>query len=591
MSVNDVEVVNGDHGDSVAQVGLTPRSYQLEMLVESMRHNIIIAMDTGSGKTLIATLRIQAELERCAAEKLVWFCVPTVALAEQQHQVISSQLTAYQSRVLSGKDNCQFWTKQTWTDVLTDTRICVSTHDILLDALVHGFVNIEQIALLIFDEAHKATKNHSSNRIMQSFYHPTPDECRPSILGLTASPVINDKVDNLDKLESNLNAISRTPKLHRSELLTHVHLPQLIQVFYRPYDEHEIPLTSALLSLRFKYEDYNLNEDPWIIKMQNETDPQCDRWLTKAITKKITQVCQNIKSSTTLTNFMARWCREQLLDLCKKAEAIAVTLGPWAIDLYIYQCIQKFRNVAVDSFTIEDDVQVLEKLHLRNLFDSIGAAAPAKEDLKSDYESISPKVGALIDFLKSEDTATFSGLVFVQTRAEVAILSQLLMAHTSTKSFNVGTFVGESGYSGRKLAVGELADIRNQKTTLDDLRLGKKNLIVTTNALEEGIDVSACNVVVCFEKPPNLKSFVQRRGRARKRSSKYAILLDPTKDSHLTLKWLDLEAMMKEIYSDHMRELQRLQALEDEESGDSRELYIPETGYVIHCLSLKCSHV
>lgn len=41
------------------------RSYQLELLEESLSRNIIIALDTGSGKTHIAVLRIKTEvLER-----------------------------------------------------------------------------------------------------------------------------------------------------------------------------------------------------------------------------------------------------------------------------------------------------------------------------------------------------------------------------------------------------------------------------------------------------------------------------------------------------------------------------------------------
>ena len=83
---------------------------------------------------------------------------------------------------------------------------------------------------------------------------------------------------------------------------------------------------------------------------------------------------------------------------------------------------------------------------------------------------------ALIEFLKMEDSATFAGLVFVQTRAEVAVLSQVLMLHPLTCSFAVSTFVGESGHSSRKTVLGELVDVRNQKTTLDDLRQGVKTL-------------------------------------------------------------------------------------------------------------------
>ena len=41
-----------------------PRKYQLEMLEESLRRNIIIALDTGAGKTHIAVLRMKHEVER-----------------------------------------------------------------------------------------------------------------------------------------------------------------------------------------------------------------------------------------------------------------------------------------------------------------------------------------------------------------------------------------------------------------------------------------------------------------------------------------------------------------------------------------------
>ena len=40
------------------------RTYQQEMLEASLQRNIVVAMDTGSGKTHIAILRIKYELER-----------------------------------------------------------------------------------------------------------------------------------------------------------------------------------------------------------------------------------------------------------------------------------------------------------------------------------------------------------------------------------------------------------------------------------------------------------------------------------------------------------------------------------------------
>ena len=52
--------------DPVQPVSAMPatRGYQQEMLEESLRNNIIIALDTGSGKTHIAVLRLKHEMER-----------------------------------------------------------------------------------------------------------------------------------------------------------------------------------------------------------------------------------------------------------------------------------------------------------------------------------------------------------------------------------------------------------------------------------------------------------------------------------------------------------------------------------------------
>jgi len=56
---------------------IKPRPYQLEMVQESLSKNIIIAMDTGSGKTHCAVMRMQYELERVRPGQLIWFLAPT----------------------------------------------------------------------------------------------------------------------------------------------------------------------------------------------------------------------------------------------------------------------------------------------------------------------------------------------------------------------------------------------------------------------------------------------------------------------------------------------------------------------------------
>jgi ERCC4-related helicase len=113
-------------------------------------------MDTGSGKTHIAILRILAELDRSPG-KLVWFLAPQVALCEQQFEVIRKQLPAVRVRLLTGADNVDRWSEQRiWDAVLDRIQIVVSTHAVLADALTHGFVTLTRLSLLVFDEGMKA---------------------------------------------------------------------------------------------------------------------------------------------------------------------------------------------------------------------------------------------------------------------------------------------------------------------------------------------------------------------------------------------------------------------------------------------------
>ena len=98
--------------------------------------------------------------------------------------------------------------------MLKNARIVLSTHQVLLDALSHGFVGMQRLALLVFDEAHHCTRRHAANQIMQHFYLPLARRGLhaqlPRILGLTASPVTRGRV-SLDELRYVLCRVIRVP--------------------------------------------------------------------------------------------------------------------------------------------------------------------------------------------------------------------------------------------------------------------------------------------------------------------------------------------------------------------------------------------
>lgn len=127
-----------------------------------------------------------------------WFLAPTVTLIEQQKAVIAAAIPVSVA-VISGRSAPDQWKDaKLWETCLAEHQVIVSTPQILLDALRHGYVRLgRDISLLIFDEAHHATLKHPYNEIMKAFYMPLPPaqahsnafETRPAVLGLTASPV------------------------------------------------------------------------------------------------------------------------------------------------------------------------------------------------------------------------------------------------------------------------------------------------------------------------------------------------------------------------------------------------------------------
>ena len=64
MPDNEISMQSdGEPVPSSVEPSFSTRGYQQEMLDESLRRNIIIALDTGAGKTHIAVLRMKHETE------------------------------------------------------------------------------------------------------------------------------------------------------------------------------------------------------------------------------------------------------------------------------------------------------------------------------------------------------------------------------------------------------------------------------------------------------------------------------------------------------------------------------------------------
>lgn len=82
-----------------------------------------------------------------------------MTLVFQQFTVLECNLDQKVER-FCGEMGCDLWLKATWDKILGENMVIVCTAEILYQCLMHSFISMDQINLLIFDEAHHTKRNH-----------------------------------------------------------------------------------------------------------------------------------------------------------------------------------------------------------------------------------------------------------------------------------------------------------------------------------------------------------------------------------------------------------------------------------------------
>ncbi len=199
-------------------------------------------------------------------------------------------------------------------------------------------------------------------------------------------------------------------------------------------------------------------------------------------------------------------------------------------------------------------------------------------------EDSSKKVAELVKALLQEKeefeaaNEAFSGLVFVTRRDAVLALTEILTHHPETKDkFKIGSLLGTSDSSYRHSFLDLTRKLlkQSQEETLSDFRIGEKNLIISTSVAEEGIDVQACGCVIRWDPPQNMVSWLQSRGRARRKRSTFIVMFQRGGgDEDDVLKWENTEAEVLRLCN----EPERVMTAEPDEWDEWEEFRVPSTG-------------
>ena len=365
-----------------------------------------------------------------------------------------------------GVDN---WPSDRWNKELEDHNILVMTRQIFLDMLTHHHIHLSRVNLLIFDECHHAVKNDPYVCIMR-YYKPLSEHERPHILGLSAS-IISGKckpgqlIEKLRALEETLHCRIETAR-DLSEVAMYATNPD--EVLW-PYGSR--PISSSVPQLKASLD--SLLE--YLGKARNAGE-------LKAIVEDCVYVLEQVSVSSAIQ-----------------------AVGLAATDL-----TEQFEG----PHNSKQVLLVQQQLHI--------FTKRCQEILNQGETDHSPKLSELLNILRHPPiTESLCGIIFVEQRATAVCLCQVISNLSYLPHVRCGFIVGHTGKGGTSSGM----NAKKQQNVLSQFRSGKLNLLVATSVVEEGLDVPKCNLVVRYDFPKTFQSYVQSKGRARARNSKYLLIV------------------------------------------------------------------
>ena len=544
------------------------------MLEKAKEKNIIVYLGTGSGKTFIAVMLIKHMRDLLGMNKKVVFLVNNVALLEQQAQVIRD-CTGLSTGSYCGADGVDDWSKEKWVGEVQKQSVMVFIHQVFLDAMSHDYISLSSLALLVIDECHHAVKRHPYSIIMTDHYHRAKEKgCPvPKVLGLSASIVVKS-VKNLEfrrekaKLEKRLDAVVET-----ADGIS-------LQLF----------VNSATETVLHFSKSSSIGCEEEIAKVVNMARKEVWEIKNKEL-RAIEQSCRDSNSKATSADSLKKDFKFFVNNVFGSIGAL-LELGLYSLVAMEDSLVEEVENKCSRSDTIwykeevRDMMEEISKKHFKSIIriaksQMLGFSGTEEDKILRFSGS---KVLKLIEVLKNKGfgrEVQNSGdnemrcIVFVERKLSSMALHYLIWKLKLPSVVDVG-FAYSSSANRNVKDPREREEVNKEKhrmkETLRQFRTGAVNVLVSTSVVEEGIDVPSCNLVVKYDFPQTYRSYIQSKGRARKKSSQYIMLVeegDKDKERQYS-EWLG-------VYEMSMRECHFKKAVEVEPDETDGEFYSSST--------------
>ena len=450
-----------------------PRLYQQTILGTIANFNSLVVLPTGLGKTALAFL-LAAQRLRLYPNSKILMLAPTKPLCEQHVETFKKHLNIPEEKIVLFTGSVK---PEKRAEMWKEAQVIISTPQGLENDTINRRVKLEEISLLIFDEAHHATGEYSYVWLAQQ-YDKMSNKSR--ILALTASP--GSDLEKIREVCTNL-------KIEKVEVRTDTD-PDV-----KPY-----------------VQDVKVN---WIkVKFPDELK-KIHKLLTVSRTSKLMEAqhlgyCKSpslnkgelLKLQGELQKKMSSGERDfdVMRSISLIAEALKVDHATELLESQGVSPLQTYLN-KLKSESRTSNVKAVKNLMMDENFK---AAMFLTEEL-SNQEFYHPKLVALQEMVNEQIQKDQGAKIIIFTQFRDS--AETIISKLEELKIKGHIFFGQA----KKNGVG--FSQKQQKEILDQFRNNEFNVLISTSVGEEGLDIPKVDKVIFYEPVPSAIRSIQRRGR------------------------------------------------------------------------------
>lgn len=485
------QVTNEPPRDEVRLIGIEPRLYQQTVFNTCTKQNTLTVLPTGMGKTIIALMMAVLRLRQYPNSKIL-FLAPTKPLVDQHRSTFEKHLSIdhadlalFTGHVRPNK-RAELW---------KNSKVIFSTPQGLENDLVAKRIDLSEVSLLIFDEAHRAVGEYAYVFLAGQYMKLAK---YPRILALTASP--GSDMDKVLEVCENLHIDDVEVRTDKDPDVAPYIQDVRIEWDYVVFPDSLKRVQKLLANCYSKKLKDLVNLGYVQIKYPSKITRVEILRIQKRLHGEIASGTKDFEVLKSISLTAEAMKIQHALELCE-TQGIA-SLAPY---------LDRLKEQARTSTTKATKNLVADPLFVeaKAIVDSLAKAGVEH-----------PKIERLRRIVV--ERAIGSGLktiIFNQYRDTAAHIVEELSA---IPGCTPKLFVGQAKKRGTGMSQKE------QRAMLDEFREGEFNVLVATSVAEEGLDIPKVDLVIFYEPVPSAIRHIQRRGRTG-RLNKGSVIIMVTK--------------------------------------------------------------